>query len=178
MRKKNNSLWYILGAVFLLLMVAAGIIWAVVRNIEITNSCFDSDNGDVFIKGNVSGYSSNGSYGIFYDYCQDNYTVREQMCQPFERGGKNILSTEPYVCLNGCENGACNPEFYSPDIKCEDTISSYSNCAQFCRGRGMKDSSFLRYQFCKCVDMKKNIVLTCPDNICTNRLSGTKINCP
>ena len=177
-KKKNNSLWYILGGVFLLLIIAAGIIWAVMRNTEINNSCVDSDNGNIFIKGSVSGYSSNGSFGTFYDYCQSNDTVAEQECQPFERGGKKILSTEPYWCLNWCENGACNEEYYSPDITCEDTPSSYNDCVRFCRFRGMDASSFLKYQWCKCVNLDTNIVLTCPDNICTNRFNGAKTICP
>jgi len=66
---------------------------------EFEGECIDSDGGmDYSTKGiiTISGHS------VREDYCDNNSWLIEYFC-----GDNNMVSSIPYSCLNGCEDGVC-----------------------------------------------------------------------
>jgi len=60
--------------------------------------CADDDPANDF---DLAGTATLGPYA-YEDYCQDG-VLTQYYCE----GGKNVGTTRPYLCPNGCRNGAC-----------------------------------------------------------------------
>lgn len=72
--------------------------------------CSDSDGLNYFSKGSVK-----DNTGERFDYCKkgdEGDYVAEYFCDG------NIVNNKPYLCANGCNDGACNPETIN---KCTDS---------------------------------------------------------
>lgn len=68
-------------------------------------SCTDSDGGINYnVKGTLS-IVQNGKYRTEEDYCEENF-LHEFYCHGNDPAAANVESGG-YLCLNGCENGAC-----------------------------------------------------------------------
>jgi len=64
----------------------------------VEEKCKDSDEGmNYFIKGIIN----IGEHNVGEDYCENDLSLIEYFC------GNNVISSIPYSCQNGCEDGAC-----------------------------------------------------------------------
>ncbi len=71
------------------------------------NECIDTDGGSVYVKGSVSGTTSEGNeFGPMYDYCstQDSSYLKEYRC---DENTEASWKSEMVLCDNGCNDGAC-----------------------------------------------------------------------
>lgn len=68
-------------------------------------ACTDSDGVNYNVRGNVTGYGDDGSYGTWSDGCIYTDTLVEQVCL-----SNNRVNATFYQCPNGCSNGACLEE--------------------------------------------------------------------
>jgi len=65
------------------------------------NTCSDTDNGNIYQKGTVSGIFQGQSYS-YSDYCSQSGTnIHEYSCN------NGLVVNTNYVCTAGCDNGAC-----------------------------------------------------------------------
>ncbi len=72
-----------------------------------TWQCTDTDGGNVYVKGSVSGTSNNGQdFGPMVDYCsvEDSSYLKEYRCDKMTESG---WKSEMVLCDEGCSNGAC-----------------------------------------------------------------------
>jgi hypothetical protein len=90
------------------------------------DSCYSSDNKDIYNKGYVSGWEDGYDYKE-YDECISSTQVREFYCD----GDYNEWNT--YTCQYGCSNGACNTQ--STTTTTTTTTTTIEPIEYFCDGR-------------------------------------------
>ncbi|MFA5348893.1 MAG: hypothetical protein WC309_00810 [Candidatus Paceibacterota bacterium] len=95
-----------------------------------TSLCTDSDGGkDYYVKGTVKAYNTSQ-----VDYCSGSVLL-EYSCllqKDISAGVYSIVKIDPYICANGCENGACKKTSDCSYRYWYDDTSKVCGYKQFC----------------------------------------------